>query len=106
VRLGFNLGVYPTVFSRAPESHFFLNNHNSNDTMLRRRELTISEQVTPSPNEPIYTTALPIGGRTSRETFVSRLKSKYQTARDILQSEWTDRQLIRDNHHKGGENLL
>jgi len=56
--------------------------------MLSRQELTISEQVTPYPNKPITTTASPKRGGTSRETFISRLKSKYQTAKDILMSEW------------------
>jgi len=56
--------------------------------MLSRQELTISEQVTPYPNKPITTTASPIKGGTSRESFISRLKSKYHTAKVIQESEW------------------
>ena len=81
-----NFGDFPAVFSRAPESHFFLNN--PNNTMLDRQELTISEQVTPCQNKPIISTASPEGGGTSRETFISRLKSKYHTARVIQENEW------------------
>jgi len=86
VRLDSNLGDLPTVFSRAPESHFFLNN--LNNTMLSRQELTISEQVTPGQNKPITNTASPDGGGTSRETFISRLKSKYHTVKIIQENEW------------------
>jgi exonuclease III len=62
--------------------------------MLSRQELTLSEQVTPIPNKPITTTASPNGGGTSRDTFISRLKTKYHTAKIILENEWpnnTDR---------------
>ena len=55
-----NFGDFPAVFSRAPESHFFLNN--PNNTMLNRQELTISEQVTPCQNKPIISTASPKEG--------------------------------------------
>jgi len=44
VRLDSNLGDFPTVFSRAPESHFFLNN------LINTSDSTISEQVDRKPN--------------------------------------------------------